>query len=123
MTKDATSKVVSAFNRAISANDIAAMSALMSDDHALIDSHERRMEGRARCLDQWQRVFADSPGYAQTIDSLVVRDQQVYLTGKVFDVRDFGRAGHVLWRALCRDGQVAEWQVYRSGGQSPVLDN
>ena len=69
------------------------------------------MGGRDQCLDQWRRLFAENPGYSHTVDSLVVRGDQVYLSGDIVNAGG-GSDEHALWRAGLQGGKIAEWQVY-----------
>lgn len=117
MGRKAAIGIVTAFARAISDNDVAAMTALMSEDHTFIDSREHAVVGRAAVAAVWEHFFERQPGYATHIESTVARGDEVFLTGHS-DGSHRGLCGHALWRARIRDGRIAEWQVYRELGVS-----
>lgn len=114
MNKTATKRIVEAFTNAISANDIAAMALLMSDDHAFIDSRERRVAGRDACVEGWERWFEGNPGYANIVQSIVVRGDEAFVTGIIAGAGD-RQSTHALWRVRCGGGKVVEWQIYHTG--------
>ena len=117
MGRSAAIQIVTAFTNAITNGDVAAMTALMSEDHTFTDSREHAVVGRAAVRAVWEHFFERQPGYAVHIDSTVVRGDEVFLTGHS-DGNHPGLCGHALWRALIRDGKIAAWQVYRQAGVS-----
>lgn len=108
---------MTAFAVAISNNDVAALTALMSEDHRFIDSREHAVVGREAVTAVWEHFFSRQPGYSNHIDSTLVRGDEVFLTGRSQGSHP-GLCGHALWRARVRDGKIAEWQVYRDIGVS-----
>jgi ketosteroid isomerase-like protein len=103
--------VVSAFNDAINAGDLAALTALMTADHRFIDTEGHMVHGRAACRRAWEGFFAAFPDYRNVFLRL-----STDATGRV--VADgYSQCSHpdldgpARWRAKLRDGQVAEWRV------------
>jgi ketosteroid isomerase-like protein len=102
---------VVAFNEAINARDLDALSRLMHNQHRFIDAAGATIEGKAACLQAWRGFFDAFPDYRNIFD-----DVRSDATG-VVQVR--GRSecstpaldGPARWRALVRDGLVLRWQV------------
>ena len=108
---------VIAFNDAIDARDLDALTALMTDDHRFVDSEGATIDGVAACTDAWRGFFAAFPDYRNVFDH--VRNS---LPG-VVDL--IGRSecsvaeldGPARWQAEVRDGKVALWQVSAAPGE------
>ncbi len=108
--------VVEAFNDAINARDLAALSALMSDGHRFVDAAGASVDGKAACVEAWRGFLAAFPDYRNDFDDVRETDDGVV------DVR--GRStcsvpeldGPAVWRAVVRDGHVDVWQVSEPAG-------
>ena len=113
-------EVVLAFLDRISARDVDGLCALMTEDHLLVDGLGNRMRGRDVMRKAWTTYFALFPDYR-------VSHAEIFSQGEV--VAAFGSAegtyavngklpkenhwsAPAAWRAIVRDGLVAEWQVY-----------
>lgn len=102
---------VVAFNVAINARDLDALSALMHERHRFVDSAGATLEGKAACIEAWRGFFAAFPDYRNIFDEVGVD-----ATGAV-QVRGRSQCstpaldGPARWRALVEDGLVVLWQV------------
>jgi hypothetical protein len=104
--------VVLAFNDAINARDLGALTELMTDDHRFVDSEGAIVDGKGACTDAWRGFFAAFPDYRNVFD-----DAHGSAPGVVDIV---GRSecsvavldGPARWRAEVRDGKVALWHVF-----------
>jgi len=94
--------------------------ALMTEDHVFLDGLGNRMQGREAMRKGWMGYFRMFPDYR-------VSHAEIFAHGDV--VASFGAAeatyavngklakeNHwsvpAAWRAVVRDGLIAEWQVY-----------
>jgi ketosteroid isomerase-like protein len=105
--------VVHAFIERINAHDVEGIAAALSPEHQFIDSLGTMFVGRETLRQGWRSYFALVADYHITVRDLVEARSGVLLVGEAA-----GRSGGVdwkvpaAWRAVVRDGQVAEWQVY-----------
>ena len=99
------------FNAAINEGDADALAALMTDDHLFVDSEGSRTRGRETMRSGWQGFFSSFPDYRNVIDAVGSRTDAVYLLGHS-ECSLPALSGPALWRAIVRDGLVAEWRVY-----------
>ena len=108
--------VVRAFNDAINARDLDALTALMTDDHRFVDSDGAIVNGKAACTEAWRDFFAAFPDYRNVFD-----DMRSTTPGVVDNVGHSECSfapldGPARWRAEVRDGKVSLWQVFTSAG-------
>jgi ketosteroid isomerase-like protein len=111
---------VLAFLKQINARNIDGLCALMTEDHVFVDGLGNRTEGREAMRKGWVGYFRMFPDYR-------VSHTDIFSEGDV--VATFGTAEGTLaikeelpkenhwsvpaaWRAVVRDGLIAEWQVY-----------
>lgn len=112
--------VVAAFVGAINRHDLDALTESMTRDHAFVDSAGAVLEGREAVREAWRRYFALFPDYAVEVEQVLSGDDGVALFGVARGT--FARSGGsrpedsweipAAWRALVRDGRVAEWSVF-----------
>jgi len=112
--------VVLAFMERINAADVDGLCALMTEDHVFVDGLGNRMQSREAMHKGWAGYFRMFPDYR-------VSHAEIFAHGDV--VASFGTAeatyavngklakeNHwsvpAAWRAVVRDGLIAEWQVY-----------
>jgi len=103
------------FVRRINARDPKRIVSLCTADHIFIDSLGSRMSGREFLRQAWAGYFSLFPDYHIELEALASQDAVVLACG-------FASATHApskrswripaAWRAVVRDGQIAEWQVY-----------
>jgi ketosteroid isomerase-like protein len=103
--------VANAFNDAINARNLVALGALMTPDHRFVDSEGHTVDGVDACLDAWRGFFDAFPDYCNVFERLAsVGDGVVEVEG--YSVcSEPALDGPARWRAVVRDGLVAEWRV------------
>jgi ketosteroid isomerase-like protein len=121
-------EIVLAFMDRINQRDPDQLSELMTEDHVLVDSLGRRMQGRATMRKSWGSYYAFCPDYW-------VSHEDVFVNGNIVAV--FGAAGGTIrvngklpaankwqipaaWRAVVENGLVKEWRVFADN--KPVYD-
>ena len=103
--------IVERFNDAISAHDITALGALMSDDHVFVDSVGGRVDDHAACIEAWRSFFAAFPDYRNVFDRIEATAGTVVALGRS-ECQSPELDGPALWRAIVVDAAVREWRVY-----------
>jgi ketosteroid isomerase-like protein len=104
-------EIVRQFNDCINRQDLDGLAALMTDDHALIDSSAEVHAGKTLMLESWKEFFKSYPDYKNHFKYYEVRGEQVHILGFSscsFDPLD----GPAIWTARVRGNQVSEWRVY-----------
>jgi ketosteroid isomerase-like protein len=113
-------KVVKAFMERISAQDVDGLCELMTEDHTFFDACDHTATGREEMRKGWKGYYAMVPDYWVTCE-FICSDNDIVLA--------VGRAGGTYtsngtlrpenkwdipaaWKAVVRDGKVAEWRVY-----------
>jgi len=102
---------VVAFNEAINARDLAALGALMHEQHRFVDSAGGSVDGKAACIEAWRGFFDAFPDYRNVFDEI-----EVDATGTV-QIR--GRSecstpalhGPAHWHARVQDNLILLWHV------------
>ena len=116
-------EVAEHFVSMINAHDVERLASLMTADHRFIDSLGTVVEGRDATREGWMFYFSMVPGYHLDIShSFVAKDckAEAMLVGVASGSywSDGIKRPNSEWstpvalRALVRDGQIAEWQVY-----------
>ena len=103
------------FVRRINAHDPKGVVSLCTDDYIFIDSLGSQISGRDVLEQGWAGYFSLFPDYRIDFEVAAAQNAVVLASG-------FASATHATskkswripaaWRALVRDGQIAEWQVY-----------
>ncbi len=119
--------IVLAFVEKINAHDVAGLCELMSEDHVFVDSLGATPRGRETMRKGWEVYFAGFPDYRISVTEVMHDGNMIGLFGKARGT--YCVDGKLLeenrweipaaWRAVVRDGLLAEWQVYADN--SPVL--
>jgi ketosteroid isomerase-like protein len=108
------------FIRCINSGDVDAICDLMTAEHVFQDALGERFIGREKMRDGWR-------GYFKTIAQYQIHAEEFFQTGERLAI--FGSASGIYiangtaspdnfwevpaaWRAVIRDGLVAEWRVY-----------
>lgn len=104
-------RLVSSFNDCINAQDLAGLSALMTDDHVFIDKADNRVVGKSACQEAWRGFFGAFPDYRNNFEDIQVHDNLVVVAGRS-TCSDPRLAGAALWTAKVRDGRISEWRVW-----------
>ena len=120
MSSKETVDTVLSFFEAINAANVDRLSALMSEDHVFVDGLENRMQGRETMRKGWQAYFQWFPDFHVSHDEILSRGEVVAAFGSAegtFAVNGkLPKENHwcvpAAWKAVVRDGLIAEWQVY-----------
>ncbi len=105
---------------AINARDVPAILTCLTPDHRFVDSLGAVIGGHAALEQAWQAYFRIVPDYAVQIEEELVLGNVVVLFGAAGGTyapdgspgRDARWRSPAAWRAVVRDGGVAEWRVY-----------
>jgi ketosteroid isomerase-like protein len=99
----------------INAHDPTGIVALCTANHVFTDSLGSRLSGREQLEEAWAGYFALFPDYRIEVESAASCEMLVLACG-------FASATHAAsrktwripaaWRAIVREGRIAEWQVY-----------
>ncbi|SRR6266480_3836870 len=115
--------VAEQFVTAINAHDVERLASLMTSDHRFIDSLGSVVEGRDSMQEGWKFYFAMVSDYHLKISrcfSPETAEDETMLVGVAngsywsdgLKRPNSGWSTPVALRAVVRDGQIAEWQVY-----------
>jgi ketosteroid isomerase-like protein len=109
------------FVAAINGHDIETLSLLMAADHLFVDSIGNRVRGAASMQSGWRGYFGMCPDYRVVIETILAGEDTVLATGEASGTIDgIGWQTPTAWKAIIRDGQVAEWRVFADN--KPVYD-
>jgi uncharacterized protein (TIGR02246 family) len=120
LNSESVSSVARTFVDAINRQSAEAIAAIMTDDHAFIDSLGTRVGGRQRVKAGWETYFRMVPDYTVTIDETFVDGAVVVMLGSAQGtysadgvVRPENKwSTPAAWRALIHGSQVAKWRIY-----------
>jgi ketosteroid isomerase-like protein len=116
----AATRIAKRFVDAINAHDVDGLVKLMSSDHVLVDSLGNKFPASA-LRTGWQQYFTMVPDYSIEVDQIVSDENVIFLCGsaggtftpKAGTMKPENRwKTPAVWRALIKNGKVAEWQVY-----------
>ena len=119
-------EIVLSFMDRINAANVEQLCALMTEDHVFVDGLGNRVQGRETMRKGWTVYFHMFPDYR-------ISHTDIFSQGNV--VAAFGSAEGTLavegklphenhwrapaaWRAVVRDGLIAEWQVFADNQQA-----
>ena len=116
-------EVAEQFVAAINAHDVEGIASLMTSDHRFIDSLGAVVEGRDAMREGWKFYFTMVPDYKLNIQRcFIAQDDKaeavlVAVASGSYWSKGIKRPNSswstpVALRAVIRDGQIAEWQVY-----------
>ncbi len=126
MTAKAPIEIVLAFMDRINAADLAQLCALMTEDHLFVDGLGNRIQGRETMRQGWAMYFGMFPDYRVSHTEIFSQGNVVACFGSAegtFAVKGvLPKENHwsvpAAWRAVVRDGLVAEWQVHADNQQA-----
>jgi ketosteroid isomerase-like protein len=112
--------VVLEFIDKINAKDVSALCALMTDDHIFIDGLGNRLQGREKLRGGWEGYFAWFPDYRISHEEIFRERDTVAVFGSASATYAVNgkltKENHwevpAAWKAVVRDGLIAEWRVY-----------
>ena len=109
------------FAAAINQHDVKSLAALMTADHAFVDSWGQRTEGASAMETGWRAYFAMCPDYWIRADDVVADGSVVLAAGEAGGTID-GISWRIpaAWKAVVRDGKVMEWRVFTDN--KPVFE-
>lgn len=111
------------FVELINAHDVAGLAALMTDDHLFVDALGVEQVGRKAMRKGWSSYLEAFPDYEITVHKCDVVGDEVTLSGTAKGTFAGDPEGDwtmpAAWKAIVRDGLVAEWRVVRSGEDEP----
>jgi len=120
MRSTAAIDVVLAFMERINAADVDGLCALMTEDHLFVDGLGNRMQGRETMRKGWTGYFRMFPNYrvshsdvfsqADVVASFGTAEATYAADGKL--AKENHWSVPAAWRAVVRNGLIAEWQVY-----------
>jgi ketosteroid isomerase-like protein len=111
MSNDHQQAIVLQFNECINHRDLDGLAALLTEDHAFIDSASTAVHGKERVIEAWSGFFALFPDYRNIFEQVESRDQLVAIRGHA-TCSEQRLDGPALWTAKVRGDHVAEWRVY-----------
>ena len=102
--------LIASFNDCINAQDLAGLSAFMTDDHVFIDKAHNRVVGKSACQEAWRGFFVAFPDYRNIFEDIQVHGDTMVIAGRS-TCSDPRLAGAALWSAKLRDGRISQWRV------------
>ncbi|MHC4416783.1 MAG: nuclear transport factor 2 family protein [Planctomycetota bacterium] len=108
--------VARAFVDRINDHDVDGLAALMTEDHVFVDAMGVEFIGRENMRENWKSYLEAFPDYEVVIEELLPRGETV----AIFGIAKGTFAGDAkgrwktpgAWKAVIRDGLVAQWQVF-----------
>lgn len=116
----APTEVARRFIDRINAQDVPGLVTLMTEDYRFIDATDQIVFGRETMKTAWERYFSWFPDYRIEVANIVATEDVVAIfghasgsfSGKAPDPRLAAWRLPAAWKAVVRDGQLAEWRVY-----------
>ena len=98
---------------AINHHNVDALTALMTEDIVFTDSLGNRVKGASSLEQGWRSYFTLCPDYWVRGDQVMTEGDTLLVSGEAGGTID-GVSWKIpaAWRAIIRDGRVAEWQVF-----------
>lgn len=111
---------VAQFIEYINRQDVEGLCRLMTADHLFVDSAGTEIRGRENMREGWRAYFGMVPDYRITVSEHLQSADIVALFGRAGgtyspDGRMLGQnrwETPAAWKAVVRDGLIAEWRVY-----------
>lgn len=108
------------FIRAINEHDMEKLCALMTDDHAFVDSQDNKVIGKEEMCRVWKEYFAWFPDYHIELNDVLEKNDIVVITGFASgtwkNLRDEVQSNYWIvpaaFKVIIRDGKVELWQVF-----------
>jgi len=108
------------FVNEINRHDVATLTTLVSPDFRFVDGLGHEVRGKERMREAWTAYFAQFPDYRIQVRDHLTLGPVVALFGTASGTYAIGPelppqnrwSIPAAWRAVVRDGLVAEWQVY-----------
>lgn len=120
MNQASSADVAMAFVGKINDHDVDGLVALMTPDHVFVDALNTTFRGAEQMRQGWKMYFSLFPDYAIEVTDEFEHGDVVAMFGKAYGT--FAVNGKLprenfwevpaAWRAVVKDGCVAEWRVY-----------
>lgn len=112
--------VVLRFVDAINHSDVDGLAALMTDNHAFVDSDGSRISGPSAVLEGWSQYFSMMLDYRVVVQETFSSGDTVVLVGTATGMYSCDGRPHpenrwavpAAWRAVVEAERVAVWQVF-----------
>jgi len=112
--------VVLEFIDKINASDVSGLCLLMTEDHIFIDGLGNRVQGRERLRAGWKGYFSRFPDHRISHEEIFENRDVVAVFGTASGTYAVNgmlpKENHweipAAWKALVRNGLIAEWRVY-----------
>jgi ketosteroid isomerase-like protein len=112
--------VAMAFVAKINAHDVDGLVALMTPDHLFVDALDHSFRGAEQMRQGWKFYFGMFPDYAIEVTEELSRGNDVAMFGRARGTfalngklaRENSWEIPAAWKAVVKEGQVAEWRVY-----------
>jgi ketosteroid isomerase-like protein len=106
-------EVFNDFVAAVNQHDVAALAALLTDDHIFRDSLGNRVSGAKSMEAGWRGYFAMCPDYWIRVDMLMEGQGTVLAVGQAGGtINGVSWRTPAAWKAVIREKKIALWQVY-----------
>jgi uncharacterized protein (TIGR02246 family) len=105
-------RIVVQFNQAINTQDLDGLVALMTEDHAFIDSSGASEQGREAMRSAWKGFFGAYPDYRNVFEQIETKGDSVVIRGHSICSNEPALDGPAIWAATLRGGLISEWRVY-----------
>lgn len=120
MAEQSSVDVALAFVAKINAHDVDGLVGLMTPDHLFVDALDTKFRGADQMRQGWKAYLALFPDYAIEVTDECEHGDLVAMFGRAsgtFAVNGkLARENYweipAAWRAVVREGRVAEWRVY-----------
>jgi len=91
----------------------------MSDDHIFIDTLGRRMNGKRKIQESWQKFMDMFPNYTVSVIHIFQNGNVIGMFGTASGTYTLkgrhGSEGHweipAAWKAIVQNGRIALWQI------------
>jgi ketosteroid isomerase-like protein len=105
-------RAATAFNEAINRHDLGALEALMSEDHAFVDTAGKAVAGRDEVLAAWRGFFVAFPDYRNEWTQVTSIGRTVAARGRSVCTSEPALDGPAIWTATTSGDKVSEWRVF-----------
>ena len=120
MDPQAPAEVVLAFMDRINAADADGICALMTHDHVFVDGLGNRVTGKGKMRGGWKYYFSMFPDYRVSHEDVLADHDIVAVFGTASGTlavkgilpKENHWEAPAAWKAVVRDGKIAEWRVY-----------
>lgn len=108
------------FIRAINEHDLEKLCALMTEDHAFVDSQDNKVIGKEEMCRVWKEYFAWFPDYHIELNDVLPKNEVVVITGFASgtwkNLRDEVQSNYWIvpaaFKVIVKDGKIELWQVF-----------